>query len=234
MDNSEIQFILRNIKEGDICVDIGAHKGGYLFWFQKCVGNTGKVYAFEPQIILYRYLQDIIKVFKYRNVTLENKGISSTKGSMDFFIPFTKEGTSPGAKIINSNKGNRDAQEVKIEVTTLDEYFFEKNIFPKLLKIDVEGHEKQVLLGGIRLLKACKPDIIVECENRHQDEGNIFDVFNILTSIGYQGYFISEEGLTSIDEFNPKIHQKMEGEKYWQNKDYINNFIFSLTEPHAF
>jgi len=225
LDTPEINYIIQNVREGDICVDIGAHKGGYLFWFHKSVGKTGKVYAFEPQVILFSYLQRIVKIFNYQNTVLENKGLSSQPGVMNFFIPFTKKGTSPGAKIVGPDEKNTNSH-LKIEVTTLDAYFYERKIFPKLLKIDVEGHEKQVLRGGINLLKSCKPDIIIECENRYQDNGDIFDVFNLLIEIGYKGYFMSDQGLTSVSEFNPEIHQKPEGEKYWHKKDYINNFIF--------
>lgn len=229
MDTSEISFIRKNIEQGDICVDLGCHKGAYLYWLVKGVGKKGKVYAFEPQVILYDYLLSIKRVFGYEHVVLENMGVSSQEGSMQFFIPLTKSGTSPGAKILDSKKENENGNLVKIEVTTLDKYFFERKIFPQLLKIDVEGHEKFVLLGGINLLKACKPVILLECENRHQETGNIQEVFQLLLDLGYEGYFFQEKRLRSINEFNPSIHQKTGEARYWQEKGYINNFVFLST-----
>jgi FkbM family methyltransferase len=226
LDRNEIDFIVKSVNTGDICVDIGCHKGGYLYWLQKKVGQNGKIYAFEPQIRLYNYLQEILNINHYDNVVLECKGISDHQGVSDFYIPRSKNGTSPGARI-NASGNSIDYKKIMIELVTLDQYFLENKIFPNLLKIDVEGHEKQVLLGGLELLKFCKPKILIECEYRHLKEGeDVFDVFKILTQIGYSGYFFSGNKSQPVSEFNKHIHQKSDVENFWDKKEYINNFIF--------
>lgn len=225
IDPNEINYIRRNLNKGDIAIDIGSHKGGYLYWLISKVGIKGKVFAFEPQVQLYNYLQGISRRFGYKNVILENKGLSSKEGSVTFFIPKTKKGNSPGARIDYLDDGTQ-YNEAEIEITTLDKYFFESKIFPKLIKIDVEGHEKQVLLGGMNLLKSCMPKLLIECENRHLKDENIFDVFKVLLDIGYQGYFFKNRTLTSISEFNIDTNQKVGEGRFWEAKGYINNFIF--------
>jgi hypothetical protein len=55
-DKGGIAYIRRNVKRGDTVFDIGAHKAGYLYFFLEQLGTTGKVYAFEPQSVLYKYL----------------------------------------------------------------------------------------------------------------------------------------------------------------------------------
>ena len=229
VDPDEIKYVTNNLSEGGIAVDIGSHKGGYLFWMKKRVKEKGKIFAFEPQVRLYNYLKSISVIVKYKNVTIENLGISSKEGETNILIPITKEGVSPGARIDRINNGEQ-CEEFKIQTTTLDKYFFDRQIFPDLIKIDVEGHEKQVLLGGINLLKSCSPKIIMECENRHLSEANIFDVFEVLFELGYCGYFFENKKLRPVKEFNVEIHQKLEKGRWWEKKSYINNFIFEV--PH--
>ena len=184
VDPNEIKYITKNLTEGSVAVDIGAHKGGYLFWMKKSVKEKGKIFAFEPQVRLYNYLKNISALAKYKNVIIENLGMSSKEGEVNIYIPITKKGVSPGARIDHFNDGTL-CEQSKIQITTLDKYFFDRQIIPNLIKIDVEGHEKQVLLGGINLLKSGKPKIIMECENKHLSKANIFDVFDILIDLGY-------------------------------------------------
>lgn len=226
VDAPEINFIQQNLKKGDVAVDIGCHKGGYLYWLQQGVTYKGQVYAFEPQPKLYSYLKGISNTLSYDNVVIENKGLSVRHGKVDFHIPMTKSGTSPGARIDAAIQNKKDIK-LEIEVVTLDDYFYERQIFPNLIKIDVEGHEKQVLLGGIRLLKYCHPTLLLECENRHLHQGEtIFDVFKILLDIGYQGYFYENKSLKSISEFDLECHQRIGEGRFWEEKGYVNNFIF--------
>ncbi len=225
VDASEIKFIIRNLKKGDTAVDIGCHKGGYLYWLEKSVGKNGKLFAFEPQVKLYQYVQEISKLFNYKSLTLENKGVSSKNEQVNFFIPITKGGTSPGASIDQVNNSENFNQKT-IEVVALDDYFSDKELFPNLIKIDVEGHEKQVILGGLELLKKSHPMLLIESENRHLKNKDILDFFNLLSDIGYKGYFFMNKKLKSINEFHLEIHQKSGEGRFWEKKGYVNNFIF--------
>lgn len=227
VDPNEIKYISKNLSEGSLAVDIGAHKGGYLYWMKKSVKEKGKIYAFEPQVRLYNYLKSISATVKYQNVIIENLGMSSKEGEVDLYIPVTKKGVSPGARIDHFSNGT-PCEKSKIQITTLDKYFFDRQIFPNLIKIDVEGHEKQVLAGGINLLKSCKPKIILECENRHLSESNIFDVFEILFELGYDGYFFDDQKLRPLEEFNVESNQDLTNVRKWGKRRYINNFIFEF------
>jgi len=41
--------MLNNLKEGEVVIDVGAHKGGYLYWMSKKVGSKGKVMPLNPR-----------------------------------------------------------------------------------------------------------------------------------------------------------------------------------------
>jgi FkbM family methyltransferase len=222
IDPKEIGYILKNLKRGDIAVDIGAHKGGYLYWMHKKVTSKGRVYAFEPQILLYNYLQK--RVAAASNITVENLALSNQEAEATIFVPKTAKGVSPGARLGAVDDG--EFIESSIKTTTLDTYFLSRKVYPDFLKIDVEGHEKEVLAGGEKLIKMAMPKIIMECENRHLSTGNVFSVFNDLLDWGYDGYFYENQAKMCIDEFDESVHQRRGSGRFWEEKGYVNNFIF--------
>jgi len=224
LDKNEINYLVHNLKPGDIAVDIGAHKGGYLYWMKKAVQH-GRVYAFEPQVKLFNYLNSY-----YNNtdrVTIEHMGLSNKSGEVQFYIPKTAKGDSPGARIDSLQE--ESYSQTTIQTTTLDTYFLDRNIHPSFIKIDVEGHEQQVIRGGLKLLQTAKPTLLIECENRHLSDCTVLDVFRLLTDIGYKGYFFRNDQLQSIENFDASVHQKTGAGRFWAEKDYINNFIFEPT-----
>lgn len=227
LDTAEIRYILKEVREGEIAVDIGAHKGAYLYWLQKKVGAKGWVFAFEPQPKLSQYLENICKKMNYKNVAVENKGISAEKGSFQLYLPEGKS-SSPAATLqSNLSDSTTTHKSIEIQTTTLDEYFLkERNLKPHFLKIDVEGHELEVFKGGKQLLKEAKPKILVECEQRHLQNMQIEEVFQFLLDLGYKGFFISENEWKPLVHFSVEKHQKVGEGRYWMSKDYCNNFIF--------
>lgn len=224
LDPSEIQYLRRQLQPGDIAVDIGAHKGGYLYWMRKAVGQQGTVYGFEPQVQLYDYLKSLYSNTAGSNITLENKGLSNKQGAVSFYIPKTAKGDSPGARL--DHLANEAYDQTTIQTTTLDVYFLERGIHPHLLKIDVEGHEYQVIEGGLGLLKAARPRLLIECENRHLTDRSIGDVFGLLTDIGYKGFFFQNNKRQPLEQFDVAQHQKIGEGRFWAEKGYINNFVF--------
>ena len=96
-DKDEMKYLRSQVAKGDIVVDIGAHKGVYLYWMQKLVGPSGHVYAFEPQPSLATYLKDIASSLHYDNATIEWKGISSIHGELELIVPEPEGGISEGA-----------------------------------------------------------------------------------------------------------------------------------------
>ncbi|NNE32060.1 MAG: FkbM family methyltransferase [Winogradskyella sp.] len=232
LDPQEINYMVSNLEAGDIAVDLGAHKGGYLYWMRKGVTKKGKVYGFEPQEKLFNYLKRVINMLKHYNVVIENLGVSSQEGEVKFYIPKTKKGYSPVARI-DFLDDETPIAECKIKVTTLDKYFYDRQIYPSFIKIDVEGHEKEVLLGGINLLRTYSPKLLMECENRHLKDGNIFEVFDILLKLGYNGYFFDNKKLKSINDFKPEIYQKKTSGRFWEAKGYVNNFMFEKPKTAA-
>ena len=91
-----------------------------------------------------------------------------------------------------------------------------------LIKVDVEGHEYDVFKGCKQLFRDHKVKLLFECEQRHHSELDINTVFNYLEDFGYEGWYITENSITSLDQFDQVKLQ----ENAWGNPEYVNNFIF--------
>jgi len=222
-DKGGITYINNAIKTGQTIIDIGAHKAGYLYYIQKRVGISGKIYAFEPQSLLFDYLIKIKGIMNWGNIVIEKIAISDTIGSVNLYIPTNKTGqnTSPSATILEDNNIKSITRTETVLTDTLDNYCTKNDIEPNFIKIDVEGNELKVFKGGLNILTKYKPKIIVEIEAIHVGKERVIETFEFLKSIGYQGRIVHDTGEIPLEEFS--------FEKY-QNKDdkvnYCNNFIF--------
>ena len=223
-DKGGIAYILNTVKKGQTVLDIGAHKAGYLYFIKQKVTASGKVYAFEPQSILYRYIIHIKKEFSWTNVEVEHLALSDAPGKVTLYIPSHKKEantSSPGATIFEGaiSGAIQDTEEVTTE--TLDAYCDRKNIRPDFLKIDVEGNELRIFKGGVNTLKKYKPKIIVEIEARHVGEKQVLETFSFLENLGYTGKFICGTKNYPLKEFSFPLYQNRD-----DMKNYCNNFIF--------
>jgi FkbM family methyltransferase len=219
-DVGGIKYLLEHVSPGQTVFDIGAHKGGYIYFLSKLVGEKGQVFAFEPQLQLYNYLTDMMLAMHWRNLQHEFIALSDYQGMATLYIPANKhDSSSPGATIItNPERKNFRTQEVR--TNTLDNYCKEYNIKPDLLKVDVEGNELNVFKGGVNTLKQYKPKILFECEERHVGKEKVLETFKFLQDLGYRGFFIKDDEFIPLSQFDFAKHQDV------SRKPYCNNFIF--------
>ncbi len=225
-DAPELQYIINNISDGNAVLDIGTHKGGYLHWMRKAVGNDGTVVAFEPQPSLHAYIVEAIKAYGYKNVTLYHAGVSSEESTLELFIPKSEGETSPGATF-EQRTDTENGHFITVPVLKLDKLLADRTRPIDFIKMDVEGHELQVFKGAHDILTIDRPKLIFECENRHLNNITVNDVFKHLSDLDYQGFFFLNGKLTSIEEFDAKKHQAIDSNKQIVNKkSYANNFVF--------
>jgi FkbM family methyltransferase len=226
INRREIEFLRGRLSAGDVAVDVGAHKGGFLYWLRQHVTATGKVHAFEPQPRLAQYLKEIVAMQRWDNVTVEAAGLSSSSGSMELFIPGAEGSASPGATL-SPARPDEPHHSVRVPVVTLDEYF-ERHGSPRIafIKCDCEGHEMEVFRGAQGILRRDRPTLLFECEQRHMPRGSPAAVFDYLRELGYRGYFFFRSGLLPIEQFRPETHQPVREGRFWDAPDYFNNFAF--------
>lgn len=126
-----------------LCLDIGANIG--------CIGmalvaNGFSVISFEPQAELFKLLCLNVPTGDNRNIAL---GSSFGIGYMPK-VAYSEKGNFGGLGI---GKGT-----VAVDIVTLDSL----SLSPGFIKIDVEGFEREVLIGGRETISRCKPIMYIE------------------------------------------------------------------------
>ena len=148
-------------------IDIGSHKGELLENLSKSI-SFNNAFTFEPQEEIFKILlQKFPDTNKFHH---NNVAVSDTVGKKKINISNL---TSTSTLSIENNKSkylkikrflSNDTKQEKdsydVETITLDTFFKEKNLNNSLLKIDVEGHELNVLEGSKNIIKKIKYVII--------------------------------------------------------------------------
>jgi FkbM family methyltransferase len=211
------------LAEGDGAVDVGAHKGAYVYWLRRAVGPTGRVYAFEPQRALAASLAEEAARRNWSNVVVRDCAISDRAGTGTLHVP--GEGDSQGASLEEAILGAAPCRDISCPTDTLDHQL--EGAGPvALVKVDVEGHELAVFRGARRTLTEGSPVLLFECEARHLTKHTMEDVFGFLEGLGYSGSFFSPDGLLPVSRFEAAVHQRRTDGRFWKARDYCNNFLF--------
>jgi FkbM family methyltransferase len=138
------------LHSGDTFVDVGASFGNYTLLASKIVGKTGRVYSFEPSPIAFSALSSAFGPQDSGSVFLINAAAGAAKGHATLYLPNTTEIHSPS--IMPSDTAFKPLQ---IEVHKLDDCLANAGTI-RLLKMDVEGYEPNVVEGMAQLLSAGK------------------------------------------------------------------------------
>ena len=128
-----------------------------------------------------------------------------------------------GGKI--SNDGN-----LNIEKKKLDNFEFELDNKIIALKIDTEGHEYEVLEGGLKKIEINLPEIIFEI---HENSFN--KSINLLKKFNYNFYYIDEEknNFFQINKFDPKLIRP-EGSNCLATQKKHKDVLLGFTELKQF
>ena len=141
-----------NWKE-DIIVDGGAYTGDTIEFFINNI-SFAKIYAFEPDEINFEVLRH--KFSSNKKVVPVNCALWSNCGELDF-VSLLGSG-SHIEKGLPESLGSK----VKLKAVSLDSFFLNGNIdVPTFIKLDVEGAEREALLGAEKIIKNFKPKLAV-------------------------------------------------------------------------
>lgn len=193
---SDMSFLLHVLRKEDIFADVGANIGSYTVLASAVVG--ARSFSFEPIPSTFAILQKNIEINNLgTKVKAVNAGVGESEGKLSFTNLFDT------VNHVVQNNETAESQ-IEVEVNNLD-YFLGNNI-PKLIKIDVEGFEKSVLLGAKTILADSNlKAIIIElngcCHNYGVDESTIHQ---ILLDAGFSTfeYQAFERKIMPVQSFN--------------------------------
>jgi FkbM family methyltransferase len=202
-------------------LDVGANRGLYSY-VAKSVGF--EVVAFEPNPRLATY----IRRWSSRGVVVREELVSSRNGTTRVAIPLSNRGTEldglASADVSRIELQAENILEIDVKAVTVDSLSLTKVEF---IKIDVEGHELEVLNGAMNTLTSDHPLLQVEIEERHKS-GNIKQCHDFLSALGYRCFFVKDERLVALADFSLEEDQKILN--VGNRQKYINNFYFVATE----
>jgi FkbM family methyltransferase len=143
----ETRLIKKEVKKGDVVLDIGANIGYYTLILAKAVGARGKVYAFEPDPKNFALLEKNVKLNGYQNIELVQKAVSDKTETIKLFLSSINKGDHR----IYDSKDNR--QSIEIHAIRLDEYFKSYKGKIDFVKMDIQGAEGKAFRGMRKLIK---------------------------------------------------------------------------------
>lgn len=155
-----------SIEEGDYVVDVGANIGLFSALASRQTGGNGLVYAFEPIKKSRELLSKNIKINNLFNVEIKELALSDVSGQKEFSVS-DNLGNSSGY-FFETEKGGFTEN---VEIETLDNLVREGLISKvNFIKIDIEGMERNFLLGAKETIKYFHPKIAICIYHRPDDK----------------------------------------------------------------
>jgi FkbM family methyltransferase len=158
---TELQFARRVLRPGDVMFDVGAHVGTFSLLAAGAVGPSGQVHAFEPLPSNFARLQENRDLNRFRQVVLNRAAVGAEEGSVSLGLDRHISKDSPAWQAGYAVGLAGDS--VEAPQVTLDGYsegHLEGRVI-RLLKMDVEGREPEVLAGMALLLEGRRVEILM-------------------------------------------------------------------------
>jgi FkbM family methyltransferase len=148
-----VQKCIKIVPPGGVVVEVGSNIGTHTVPIARHVGDTGKVYAIEPQRLIFQILCANLVCNEVFNVEAYHAAAGDKPGSV--LVPDLDIGIEYnfGAVRVAGQEG------VSVPLMTVDSLNLERC---DLLKVDAEDFEPQVLLGSFKTIEAHKPVIYLE------------------------------------------------------------------------
>jgi FkbM family methyltransferase len=215
-------------------LDIGANGGNMAYFIRR---HAHFVHVFEPLRHLAEHLR---KRFPSR-IAVYQMALSASDGEAELATPVANGlplfGLSslqlPEKKANGSGPaGATEIRRERVPLRRLDDVFSGDAAF---VKIDVEGHEVDVLKGGKKTIARCRPTLLIEASERVYP-GSVAPLRSFMEGLNYDGWFIESGALRSIEEFTPanvsevSLTQLADRNYLAKAQKYISDFIWLPAE----
>ncbi len=174
-----------------VIIDCGANVGVSCVYFKRVYPQC-RLIAFEPDPIIFNYLEDNIKSGEIKNIELIQKAVWSCNTELEFY----SEKSDAGRLNVEMN-----AEKITVQTTRLKDYLKEQVDF---LKIDIEGAETEVILDSKDLLKNVQ-NIFIEYHSFKNNKQTLSNILEKIQEAGFryqiQPMLYSQRPFIKIDEY---------------------------------
>jgi len=188
------------LRMGDTFIDVGSNIGLMSLLASQHEGTQGIVYSFEPEPETFAILQNNIKLNKIRNIRVFDVALGAAKDAA--IIYKYCEINRGSASLIKPNYST--CERAMVEILTLDEFVNANDISNiRMLKIDVEGWELEVLRGANRLLSSLyAPIICIEygSEDHAITTSQLLEIYEYILTINEYSLYKLANGKSRISK----------------------------------
>jgi FkbM family methyltransferase len=175
---AEQKALAGRLRPGMVFYDAGANIGLFTLMAARLVGETGRVFSFEPEPEIAARLRENSRHNLFSCVTVVEAALYSRTGKIGFGRASKLESPDRGTgRVLDTGT---EASGVGVHTIALDD-FVTDHPEPDVLKIDVEGAEVEVLQGARKLLQRRRPTVVCELHSAECEAG----VLRILEEHGY-------------------------------------------------
>ncbi len=187
----EIDLFSQICAPGDTVVEAGANIGAHTVPLARIVGRQGAVCAFEPQRLVFQPLCANVALNSLENVRCYELALAAEGGHAHLpSVRYDADGNFGGVALSEEPTEHS----LPVNKVTLDDFLHIPRM--RLLKVDVEGMEADVLRGAARTIERTRP--LVYVENHRPVAGEA--LVGLILDMGYRPYW------HVVPLFNPKNH----------------------------
>ncbi len=211
---SELRIVKKFISPETDTIDVGVYRGVYSYEMAK---YSKIVHAFEPNPIIFNDIEKNLKKI-IKNIKLYNIALSDKEDLVSLKVPIRNKNYNKknyeeyfqmGKASIHVDNVMDGIESFDVKTKKLDSFNFENKI--SFIKIDVEGHEMEVIKGSENIIKKNKPILLVEIEEQYTQK-KVIDTLSYINSLCYNSFVLKDNELKSTIDLN--------------DINSFNNFIF--------
>lgn len=153
---TEVEVFAMLLRAGDVVVEAGANIGAHTVPLARLVGPAGRVIAFEPQRPLELVLSANVLINDLDNVVVERAAVGAAPGTTA--VPLVSLSAEANFGGVSLGEGE------PVPLVSIDSLALTSL---RLLKVDVEGFEREVVEGAARTIRSQRPALYLENDRRH-------------------------------------------------------------------
>lgn len=174
----ELRILGQMLRPGDVVLDIGANIGTHTVYFARQVVPQGVVLAFEPQRLIFQNLCANLALNGLANVIALQKGVGRQAGRVPLPVIDPRQSVNFGSFHLKDHPHGEPVDVIRIDDLPLAGC--------RLMKIDVEGMECDVLEGARQTIARYRPAMLVE-NNRPESSPALIATID---SLDYEAYWM--------------------------------------------